>query len=43
MPRILYKVYKSILSEQASCAMIGDRIYVEGEQQYDPRRGIAIC
>ena len=33
MPHILLKVYKYILSEQASCARIGYRIHVEGEQQ----------
>jgi hypothetical protein len=32
-PRNLYKMYKYILSEKASCARIGYRIYVEGEQQ----------
>ena len=33
MPRILYKVYMFIQSEQASCTRIGYRIHAEGEQQ----------
>jgi hypothetical protein len=32
MPPILYKVYKSILSEKASCAMIGYRMHAKGDQ-----------
>ena len=31
-PPILYKMYKYILSEHASCASIGYRVHVEGEQ-----------